>query len=179
VVLVDQRDDVITDSYLQGQITAVLMNASDDRRGWDRPGWLRTIDIVRSAYVDGSRRAIVQALKDGEGLYFLSRPLGRTVLWASVGVEDAELDQIWREACAAVPDPALDQTTYEDYLRSDVWQRTRELALEYYGGKCCLCNSPEQLNVHHRTYERKGHERLADLIVLCRDCHSSYHGKKP
>ncbi len=66
--------------------------------------------------------------------------------------------------------------SYDEYLRSPVWRRTRELALEYYGGKCCLCNSGDRLNVHHRTYERKGHELLADLIVLCRKCHATYHG---
>lgn len=66
---------------------------------------------------------------------------------------------------------------HADYLNSDIWQRTRRLALEFYGGACCLCNSNLDLNVHHRTYERLGDERLADLIVLCRDCHAKYHGK--
>ncbi len=73
--------------------------------------------------------------------------------------------------------PPKRESPYDEYLRSPIWQRTRELALEYYGRKCCLCNSSERLNVHHRTYERRGHERLADLIVLCRDCHAGYHGR--
>ena len=76
---------------------------------------------------------------------------------------------------AALNIEPTEKESYEDYLQSDVWQRTRELALEYYGSRCCLCNSNEKLNVHHRTYEHKGNERLADLIVLCRDCHASYH----
>ncbi len=112
-------------------------------------------------------------------------------------LDEERMDRIWREVCEFVPDPtcmdyiaghasgveiglriapALTVGRYEDYLQSDVWKRTRELALEYYGDKCCLCNSADNLNVHHRTYERKGNERLSDLIVLCRDCHATYHG---
>lgn len=36
---------------------------------------------------------------------------------------------------------------------------------------------PEAFNVHHRTYERLGKERLGDLTVLCRKCHGLFHGK--
>ncbi len=111
--------------------------------------------------------------------------------------EEQQMDRIWREVCEFIPDPTcmnwiagyaegcatglkirprLARESYEDYLQSDVWQRTRDLALEYYGERCCLCNSADNLNVHHRTYERRGNERLVDLIVLCRDCHASYHG---
>ena len=67
---------------------------------------------------------------------------------------------------------------YATYLESDLWARTRDLALEYYGPSCCLCNKETtRINVHHRTYERIGRERLSDLIVLCRDCHARYHRK--
>jgi hypothetical protein len=66
---------------------------------------------------------------------------------------------------------------YSAYLESDLWARTRTLALEYHGDACCLCNAKRRVNVHHRTYDRIGKERLADLIVLCRDCHAIYHGK--
>jgi hypothetical protein len=71
-----------------------------------------------------------------------------------------------------------DPPLYSDYLQSDVWKRTRELALEYYGNACCVCNSRTSLDVHHRTYERLGHERLTDLAVLCRDHHATFHGKE-
>lgn len=64
---------------------------------------------------------------------------------------------------------------YAAYLRSAEWGRTRDLALEYYGGNCCLCHSTDNLEVHHRTYERLGRERLADLTVLCDPCHERYH----
>jgi hypothetical protein len=31
------------------------------------------------------------------------------------------------------------------------------------------------LDVHHRTYENKGKEKLGDLTVLCRECHTKFH----
>lgn len=65
-----------------------------------------------------------------------------------------------------------------DYLAGPEWARTRALALEHYGAACALCGATRRLNVHHRTYATVGSERLADLTVLCRDCHARYH-KKP
>ena len=56
---------------------------------------------------------------------------------------------------------------YEDYLRTEHWQRKRIAALEFAENRCQLCNSTEQSNVHHRTYERRGEERMSDVIVLC------------
>lgn len=72
---------------------------------------------------------------------------------------------------------AVRRSQYRDYLGSPEWRIRRGFALEYYGAKCCLCNSTRKLNVHHRTYERLGAEKLADLIVLCEDCHAKFHGK--
>jgi hypothetical protein len=66
---------------------------------------------------------------------------------------------------------------YLAYLQSDHWKEMRRLALEYADYRCQLCNSPECLEVHHRTYERMGRERLADLVALCADCHGWHHGR--
>jgi len=32
-----------------------------------------------------------------------------------------------------------------------------------------------RLDVHHLLYDRLGHEKLSDLIVLCRLCHNAFH----
>lgn len=37
--------------------------------------------------------------------------------------------------------------------------------------KCQTCLSVEDLEVHHKTYERLGDELPEDLITLCRECH--------
>lgn len=66
---------------------------------------------------------------------------------------------------------------YQEYLQTPEWKETRKAALEHAHHRCQICNSSERLNVHHRTYERRGRERSDDLIVLCNSCHALYHGK--
>jgi hypothetical protein len=69
--------------------------------------------------------------------------------------------------------------TYQQYLQTDHWKEVRRMALEWAGYKCQVCNSPHELDVHHRTYERKGRERLQDLTVLCRSCHQLFRDRLP
>lgn len=64
---------------------------------------------------------------------------------------------------------------YREYLKSPEWAAMRRWALDRAGHACQVCNSKDHLDVHHRTYERLGHEWPSDLTVLCRDCHGLYH----
>lgn len=64
---------------------------------------------------------------------------------------------------------------YDRYLLSDCWRATRKAALERAENACQVCNGAERLQVHHRTYDRVGVEREADLIVLCEKCHILFH----
>jgi hypothetical protein len=66
----------------------------------------------------------------------------------------------------------------EVYLRSEHWRTVRIGALERAEHRCQVCNTTKQLDVHHRTYERLGMERDADLTVLCRRCHDTFHGNQ-
>jgi hypothetical protein len=70
---------------------------------------------------------------------------------------------------------------YNEYLKTDWWLHRRERALKLAEHCCQVCNASGRLEVHHRTYERLGHERDADLIVLCADCHRLFHsdGRMP
>lgn len=65
---------------------------------------------------------------------------------------------------------------YYDYLRTPEWAALRETALHSARYRCQTCNSPDDLHVHHRTYERLGNERPDDVVVLCRTCHNAVHG---
>jgi 5-methylcytosine-specific restriction endonuclease McrA len=65
---------------------------------------------------------------------------------------------------------------YQEYLQTPEWKAIREKKLKESGFRCQLCNQSGELNVHHRTYERRGNEELQDLIVLCRGCHETFHG---
>lgn len=70
------------------------------------------------------------------------------------------------------------QREYRDYLRSEHWQRTRAQVLERAEGFCEDCGLRGNLDVHHLTYKRKGHERLSDLRAICRCCHTERHQGK-
>jgi 5-methylcytosine-specific restriction endonuclease McrA len=68
--------------------------------------------------------------------------------------------------------------TYNDYLRTPEWRRTRAAAL-LRAGYCCSLDvtHTDGLDVHHNTYERLGAELAGDLVVLCRSCHRLHHGE--
>ena len=71
----------------------------------------------------------------------------------------------------------LQALPYLEYLKTDHWKQMRNMALAQAGNRCQLCNNEKGLQVHHRTYERVGHEDLKDMTVLCRRCHAAFHGK--
>jgi 5-methylcytosine-specific restriction endonuclease McrA len=65
---------------------------------------------------------------------------------------------------------------YRQYLNTYHWQQLRLLKLSEVEERCQLCYSPQKpLHVHHRTYARLGNEKLTDLTVLCKDCHTLFH----
>jgi 5-methylcytosine-specific restriction endonuclease McrA len=68
---------------------------------------------------------------------------------------------------------------YRAYIRSQQWYRRRYGALQRAGHRCQVCNSPDQLQAHHRDYSRLGRERPCDITILCEKCHSlfSRHGR--
>lgn len=66
---------------------------------------------------------------------------------------------------------------YLIYLESAHWKHIRKIMLRRANYRCQLCNNKDILNVHHRTYKNKGNENYADLIVLCKSCHRTYHQK--
>lgn len=63
---------------------------------------------------------------------------------------------------------------YEEYLRSPAWKTIRAEVIAR-DGSCVLCDSTDELQVHHRTYARLGHEEPTDLATLCLRCHRVYH----
>lgn len=82
----------------------------------------------------------------------------------------------WRQRQAE-----LRSMPYPAYLRSPEWQQTKAAALKRSRYRCQLCGANQwvTLDVHHNTYERRGAELPADLIVLCRSCHTNHHTRLP
>jgi 5-methylcytosine-specific restriction endonuclease McrA len=70
------------------------------------------------------------------------------------------------------------QREYRRYLRTDGWKERRQVALDRAGGFCEDCGTRDSLEVHHRTYVRKGAERPEDLVAVCGDCHDERHRGK-
>lgn len=65
---------------------------------------------------------------------------------------------------------------YVAYLKTDHWDRVRRAELRAAEYRCRLCYAQTGLEVHHRSYERLGEERPADVFAICGTCHSRQHG---
>lgn len=83
----------------------------------------------------------------------------------------------WPREFKLVKAGAERKALYDRYLASAHWKEQRAAALERAENSCQVCCRSKRLQVHHRTYERVGAERPADLIVLCAQCHSLFHDK--
>lgn len=66
---------------------------------------------------------------------------------------------------------------YKRFLSSEYWRVVREIKIKESGGRCAVCGSSDNLQVHHRSYEHHGNEHLHldDLVVLCGRCHTLFH----
>lgn len=61
---------------------------------------------------------------------------------------------------------------YEQHIRSARWKNMKRDFRKLRGNKCERCGSGHNLELHHKTYERLGHELIKDLELLCSGCHS-------
>src|SRR5438105_3787109 len=69
---------------------------------------------------------------------------------------------------------------YDTYIHSSDWREKRHIMLDWAANRCQQCGYSEDLEVHHRTYDRLGNERVPeDLEVLCSPCHALLHGRAP
>ena len=71
-----------------------------------------------------------------------------------------------------VPENSYSKPNYNDYMQSPEWKKKKESIKRV----CYICGSEKNINVHHRSYSRLGHETERDLIALCQECHSDVHG---
>jgi hypothetical protein len=59
----------------------------------------------------------------------------------------------------------------DPHYRSAYWRALRQLVFDRDDRRCVLCDSPDDLQCHHRNYVRKGKEELRDCYTLCQGCH--------
>jgi hypothetical protein len=78
---------------------------------------------------------------------------------------------------AILPDGSI--MSYEDYIRSEHWTAV----IDHYQAsrlpQTCLACGCVEVDLHHRTYKRLGHEWLMDLVPLCRAHHQAVHVAYP
>lgn len=104
------------------------------------------------------------------------RQLDQQLSWALTDLKREGLVEnpergVWRLTEAARRLEELKRMPYPDYLQTPEWEQTRTLALER-AEHCCAIDLThrEGLDVRHRTRDRLGSERAADLVVLCSSC---------
>jgi hypothetical protein len=66
--------------------------------------------------------------------------------------------------------------SYDAYMQSPEWQKRRDRFLARHN-QCFVCNSREDLEVHHKSYARLGSEYDRDLATLCKKHHQELHAK--
>jgi 5-methylcytosine-specific restriction endonuclease McrA len=63
---------------------------------------------------------------------------------------------------------------YYEYIKSARWKRKADKRRRRDKFICQHCGA-RGWQVHHKTYERLGHERMSDLETLCDKCHRRIH----
>ena len=71
----------------------------------------------------------------------------------------------------------INDINYCDFLKTPYWKAISERVKYKAKYKCQICNSTDNLCVHHRSYSSHGDEvhNLEDLICICKDCHTKHH----
>lgn len=115
--------------------------------------------------------------KIGDGMfdaYWFVCSLPNVTLQLCCDLEDAKV-----KAQMLLEDLGYKEFSYNDYLKSDGWRILKRKALQRAEFRCQLCGKDgEEMHVHHRRYDNlQTDEEIKDLIVLCRTCHETYHGK--
>lgn len=68
---------------------------------------------------------------------------------------------------------------YRAYLLSPEWLTIKIDIIQQRGCKCEKCGKkgkPNELHLHHKTYDRLYNELATDLQLLCPPCHKGVHG---
>lgn len=63
---------------------------------------------------------------------------------------------------------------YQNYLQSEDW-KTKRSSKRRRKNNCAICNSKDNLDVHHLNYKNLVDVSQSDLRVLCRRCHFLGH----
>jgi hypothetical protein len=175
---------------LSKRCKAAILAALDELGGSARRDAICALARERGVFTDEERAAPAPEKAQGKYVDLLSHQLS----WALTHLKrDGLLENPrwgeWRltEASGVTASPlaepvpenrlaALRAMPYRDYLRTDEWRQTRAAALARAEHRCQLdASHTGPFHVHHSSYERRGTELEADVIVLCESCHNLHH----
>jgi 5-methylcytosine-specific restriction endonuclease McrA len=153
---------------LKKSLPAVTAGILCDRCAAEMPFSSRT--QLHNTLRDLKRQAKMGIASFLEGYRIVCEPC-REQIFAERKVEDARIRQVRTRRV-----DQLRKMPYQEYLQTPEWKARRLRHLKSVGYRCQICNaSGKTLNVHHRTYIRRGEELYQDLVVLCEDCHETFH----
>jgi len=69
------------------------------------------------------------------------------------------------------PTKVVTSTELQELYASSYWKMFAQRIRNYWGHRCAICYKRGNTEVHHRTYERMGHELDTDVIAVCKNCH--------
>lgn len=148
---------------LRARIKPLLSDFSCDRCG------NRLAVDSRSKMLEIQRRAAATHASWAEGYSIVCAPCEKAIYEE----RHREGSRWWEERKQRLEQ--LRSMPYREYLQTPEWLERRKHHLKSAGYRCQVCNKNGLLNVHHRTYERRGEEYYKDLIVLCAGCHTIFH----
>lgn len=80
----------------------------------------------------------------------------------------------WNKAHKAFSGTSRWPKFYDAYLQSVAWSNKRVEVFEEKGVRCAYCDDLAY-QVHHKSYENVGQEKLKDLEPICESCHEEIH----
>ena len=80
-----------------------------------------------------------------------------------------------RESTPFFGNPFMSAEAKLEHMQGEYWKALKSLKLEFTQHRCELCFSPNNLHLHHLTYQRLGCERATDVVLLCSKCHQLQH----
>jgi hypothetical protein len=138
-----------------------------------------TVKACRRTQRDGREVIVEQCLDCGKWIRNLRKADHEHVVlqWDdSIAERSRELQhQLWEEYRAKLQQVRDDQNAqwwerYDEYLRSEAWQRKRRAVLKR-DKTCQACLSAPAVQAHHTTYRHAFDEPLFDLVAVCVRCH--------
>lgn len=82
----------------------------------------------------------------------------------------------WKHSKKYKEKPKPKPVIYAKYIKSSKWFKFRAEIFAQRGAGCHDCGHADMNNhLHHLTYDRLGHEKPEDVMILCVDCHGIRH----